>query len=107
MNKIQLEALPTRALLFLFADVMEELRRRDVVRSSNNPVADYTEWLVARSLSLKLRPGSSTGFDAEDKDGKRYEIKGRRLTEHNGVHATQCHPRARLAALRLPGRRTP
>jgi hypothetical protein len=84
MNKNQLKTQPTRDLLSLFASVMEELRRREVVRSSNNPVADYTEWLVARSLSLKLRPGSSTGFDAEDKDGKKYEIKGRRLTAHNG-----------------------
>jgi hypothetical protein len=45
---LKLEVLSTRELLSLFARILEELRRRKVVRSSNNPVADYTEWLVAK-----------------------------------------------------------
>lgn len=79
----KLEILRTSELLSLFAGIVEELRRREVVRSSNNPVADYTEWLVAEALSLEQLRGSTTGCDAVDAEGRRYEIKGRRLTRHN------------------------
>ena len=83
MNSNEWSSLSTRQLLALFAESVEELRRRGVVRSSNNPLADYTEWLVCRGLSLSQLPGSSTGCDAIDAAGKKYEIKSRRLTKHN------------------------
>lgn len=70
-------------LLRAYASIMAELRRRGVLRSSNNPVADWSEWLVARGLKLELRVGSAAGYDAVDGDGNRYQIKGRRLTPEN------------------------
>ena len=79
-----LDLRPTRELLALFAQVLEELRSRGAVRTSNNPVADYAESLAARALSLTLLPRSNTGCDATDGEGKRYEIKSRRVTRHNG-----------------------
>ncbi len=30
-------------LLQTYCDVMDELRKREILRSSNNPVADYSE----------------------------------------------------------------
>jgi hypothetical protein len=79
----KIDEIHTRELLALFAEVLEELRERKVVRSSNNPVADYTEFLVVKALSLKQLAGSTKGCDAIDSEGQRYEIKGRRLTRHN------------------------
>ena|SRR2546426_1312199 len=70
-------------MLTTYADLMEELRSRGICRSSNNPVADYTEGLVAARLHLELRGKSASGYDAVDAAGKRYQIKGRRLTPHN------------------------
>jgi hypothetical protein len=80
---MELESLKTHELLGLFSGVLDELRRREVIRSTNNPVADYAESLVARALSLELAPKSSTGYDAVDALGQRYEIKGRRPTKQN------------------------
>lgn len=74
----------TRGLLKLFAGVLDELRRREVVRSANNPVGDYTEHLVAERLGLTLGGNSSAGYDAVDAAGHRYQIKGRRVTTKNG-----------------------
>ena len=37
-------------LLQTHAGVMAELKNRSVVRTPNNPVGDYTEWLVYASL---------------------------------------------------------
>ncbi len=48
-------------LLALWADVMAELKSRDVIRSANNPVADYAERLVADRLGLALAPPSTPG----------------------------------------------
>lgn len=68
-------------LLRLHARVMRELAIREVVRTRNNPVADYAELLVCRALSLKRAGRSTKGYDAEDAEGQRYEIKARRLSE--------------------------
>jgi hypothetical protein len=70
-------------LLRLYAELLDELRRRGVTRSANNPVADYTEHLVSTKLGLTLGGNSASGFDAVDSDGRRYQIKGRRLTAQN------------------------
>ncbi len=70
-------------LLRLYKDMMRELRERKITRSSNNPTADYAEYLVSRALDLERARRSTTGYDAEDGDGVRYEVKGRRLTAQN------------------------
>ena len=71
-------------LFCAYTSLMEELRARGVIRSSNNPVADYAETLVSRSLGLSLLGRSAAGYDATDTSGVRYQIKGRRLTQENG-----------------------
>lgn len=84
-------------LLSIYSSLMAELKQREIVRSSNNPVADYTEKLVARALSLTLQDQSCAGFDAVGGDGTRYQIKGRRITPHNKS--------AQLGGLRNLGKR--
>ncbi len=83
MNCADLRRAELTDLFALYAAVLEELRRRQVIRSTNNPAADYAEFLVVKALGLHLAPKSTTGYDATDPNGKRYEIKGRRLTAHN------------------------
>lgn len=75
-----MSGLSTKELLSLHAEVSGEFRARGVCRSGNNPVADYAEGLVAKALGLELAKGSTTGFDATDSAGLRYEIKARRMT---------------------------
>jgi hypothetical protein len=72
-----------RQLLAVWCSLMAALRQRGVVRSANNPVADYTESLVASALELSLEAQSKAGYDARDAAGLRYQIKGRRLAAHN------------------------
>jgi hypothetical protein len=83
MNAEQIGTMSAGDLLRSFALIVEELRRRKLVRSSNNPVADVTELLVAKALDLTLVANSSAGHDAVDSSGARYQVKGRRLTAHN------------------------
>lgn len=72
-----------RQLLSAHCELLAALKARGVVRSANNPVADYTESLVSRALDLRLEAQSRAGYDARDAAGLRYQIKGRRLTAHN------------------------
>lgn len=67
----------------VWARSMRELRDRDLIRSWNNPVADYAERLVAEELQLELAPPVAQGYDATDAAGCRYQIKARRLTPQN------------------------
>ncbi len=74
----------TRELLAHFGNIMEELRQREVIRSSNNPVGDICESLVVEALKLQRLDASHRGCDAVDPaTQKHYEIKGRRVTRHN------------------------
>ena len=70
-------------LLALYARLMDELRDAGVVRSTNNPVSDYTELLVCTALGLTRLGNSSAGADAVDASEHRFQIKGRRLTAAN------------------------
>ncbi|MBA7649018.1 hypothetical protein ES703_56811 [subsurface metagenome] len=78
-----LEDINEQDLLKLYADLMEELRNRGLIRSSNNPVADYAEKVAVESLGLTRAGKEERGYDALDKRKRRYQIKGRRVTRHN------------------------
>lgn len=73
-----------RELLLDYANVLDDLAATEAIRSKNNPVADYAEWLVAKTFGFDLAAKSSKGHDAIDASGTRYEVKARRLTAGNG-----------------------
>ena len=83
MTKFEWESLTVPELLRCFADILDELKERKVVRTRNNPVADYGEWLLTKRLGLLLERSSKRGYDATSQDGKRYQIKTRRLDPTN------------------------
>lgn len=76
------EARPAE-LFSLYASILNELRRRRIIRSTNNPAADYAEHLVSKALGLKVAGKSNAGYDAVGSNGNRYQIKSRRITRHN------------------------
>jgi len=73
----------TKDLLKLQASVIEELKVRKVVCTKNNPIGDYTEWLVANTLGLELQNNSKLGYDGIDSSGLKVQIKGRKITPEN------------------------
>jgi hypothetical protein len=82
---------PVSALLELHGDLLAELRRREIVRSANNPTGDYGELLFSRAFGWTLNGNSSADADAIDADGLRYQIKCRRLATPKGVAAVGVH----------------
>lgn len=74
---------PVSELFGQYVGVMNELRRRNVIRSENNPPGDYGELLFCRAFRWKQTHKSTTGYDAVDASGVRYQIKSRRLTSSN------------------------
>ena len=80
---INLTSPSNRELLKLYTELMTELRSRGIVRTSNGPGADVAEGLVARALSLTLNASSTAGYDGIDPNGRKIEVKCRRLTRHN------------------------
>ena len=79
-----LTTLTPAELLKLHAGIIEELRARGIVRSSNNPTGDLAEYLFCKAFEWKQADNSEANLDARGLDGTRYQIKGRRLTRHNG-----------------------
>lgn len=78
-----LQNMNEKTLLRLYSDLMEELRDRALIRTSNNPVADYAEKIAVERLGLSRVGKEERGYDALDKQKRRYQIKGRRITRHN------------------------
>ena len=79
----ELKDVSLQDLLGLHAGIMNELRRRGVARSANSPTGELAEYLFCRAFSWQQASNSEKGFDAKDGDGKRYQIKGRRLHRRN------------------------
>ncbi len=77
-------SLPIIELLRTYGAILDELRRRDVVRSTNSPISDYAEVLFCRAFGWSREGNSASGFDAKDAAGARYQIKARRLTDAPG-----------------------
>ena len=70
-------------LLKLYTLILDELRTREIIRSSNAPTGDYAEYLFCNTFKWEQQGNSNAGYDAISIDGKRYQIKSRRLTGHN------------------------
>ena len=81
--KSDLEKLSELELLQLHASIIDELIQREVVRTKNNPIGDYAEWLVAKALDLKLARNSFAGYDGKDTNDIKYQVKSRRITSGN------------------------
>lgn len=73
----------TPQLLADHAAIMEELRRRGVLRSANNPTGDLAEWLFCKAFGWKQEASSAKAFDALDARNTRFQIKGRRQHRRN------------------------
>lgn len=70
-------------LLGMYSDIINELRKRGTIRTKNNPVADYAEYLVKRNFGYKLQTNSKAGYDAIDNKGKKFQVKSRRIDDRN------------------------
>ncbi len=74
-----------KELLIFNSSIMKELKARDVIRTKNNPIADYCEWLVSQKYGWKLQRSSNAGFDVLDDDGQKVQIKCRTIENGRGT----------------------
>ena len=64
------------------------MRRRGIIRNNNNPLGDFAEDLVCRSLGLQIAQNQAQqGFDATDAQKVRYQIKSRRTLANAALSA--------------------
>ena len=66
-----------KGLLKEYSKILSSLYSAGIVRTYNSPVGDYAEWLASTKLGLELQRNDTAGYDAKDKEEKRYQIKGR------------------------------
>jgi hypothetical protein len=80
---MNVETLTVPELLLLHTRIGDELRRRGVTRSANNPTGDLSEYLFCKAFGWKQEGNSHANIDAVAEDGTRYQVKGRRITQFN------------------------
>jgi hypothetical protein len=83
LNLLDVRNLSDSQLLSGYGAILVELRRREIVRSSNNPLSDYAELLFCKAFGWSRENKTAFGHDATDGAGLRYQVKGRRLTRDN------------------------
>jgi len=79
----ELETRSIADLLALHSAILEELRQREVLRSANNPTGDLAEYYFCSAFGWSQENNSAKAFDATDKNGTRYQVKGRRIHRRN------------------------
>lgn len=76
-----------KKLLSSYVEIMDKLLALGVVRTYNNPVSDYAEWLIHKNLNLSLATNSQKGYDAIDKKNNvKYQIKSRRNSHNKTIN---------------------
>lgn len=63
----------------LQTQAMDELSIRQIVQNPAQPVGDYAIHLACAAFRLKREPTSTSGYDASDSEGLRYQVKYKRL----------------------------
>lgn len=69
-------------LLSLHVKIGEALREKKITRSTNNPTGDLAEYIFCKAFGWEQSTNSVKGYDAVH-EGKRYQIKARRLHDKN------------------------
>jgi hypothetical protein len=64
------EKLSVRALLHIFVDVTDELKKRGIIRSNNIPTGDYAERIACEAFGLEQMAGSFAGYNAKSLSGR-------------------------------------
>ena len=82
---IELKDMTEKELMLYNYKIINELKSRKIIRTKNNPIADYCEWLVSEKFGWKLEKSSNAGFDAYDSNGFRVQIKCRTLEKGKGT----------------------
>lgn len=78
---VDLADLTTRQLLRLYADLLTELVRRQVVRSRNAPAGDLAEYPVHLAYGGELAPPSEKSWDVRTPDGRLLQVKARLIAD--------------------------
>ncbi|MCY3768830.1 MAG: hypothetical protein OXG56_05630 [Gammaproteobacteria bacterium] len=81
MNDNELNNFSVAELLRLHVGISKQLRTRGIVRGENVSAGELAEFLFCRSYEwwTQANTHSEKAFDAMDDEGKRYQIKGRRM----------------------------
>lgn len=87
MDEHNLRSHSTLQLLRLYADILTELVRRQVIRSRNAPAGDLAEWIAATLYGGTLAPQSEKSWDVRAADGRLVQVKARLIaTGDNRSH---------------------
>src|SRR5271165_6754803 len=85
-------------LLSAYGAILDELRRREIVRSANSPLSDYAEVLFCRAFGWTRENNSAAGHDAVD--GAGLSGQGSKTDEAQRITADECDPQSRSDSVR-------
>ena len=79
VNAFDVRGASVAELLSVYRSVLDELKRRSIIRTLNAPTGDLAELLVANALEGSLAPNSEKSFDVSVSDGRLIQVKSRMI----------------------------
>jgi hypothetical protein len=75
-------------LIGTYASILEELRKRGLIRTNNAPVGDLAEYAASIVYDGVLAPNSEKSYDLIASDGRRIQVKVRNIRPETSPSAT-------------------
>lgn len=72
-------------LLKLHTQIIDELKYRKVAKTRNQPIAEYSKWLVRNKLKLNDVNNPNEKYDGYDDKGKKYLVRSRQIIDNRQV----------------------
>ena len=78
-----LKTMTPKAMLKAYVAILGELKEREITQSQNAPTGGLAEHIFQKTFNWTLAANSEKGYDAKDDDGKRYQIKAKRVNSRD------------------------
>ena len=81
----ELTNMSPKELLILHGQILDELKKRGIAKTRNQPISEYSKWLVRNKLQLKDVQNPNEKYDGIDKDGYKYLVRSRQIIDNRPV----------------------
>jgi len=82
---IDLKEMSPIDLLKLHSQIIDELKHRGIAKTRNQPIAEYSKWLVRNKLKLNDVNNPNEKYDGYDTNGKKYLVRSRQIINNRLV----------------------
>ena len=83
---INLKDMSPVELLKLHSQIIDEFKIRGIAKTRNQPISEYSKWLVINQLKLHDTKNPNEKYDGIDNLGKTYLVRSRQIIDNRAIN---------------------